>query len=64
MMKQKKQLRKKAKRLGRKKNFRRKVRKRTSKISFKKINSIKISKHIKQLKELNLLLKSKKKKNN
>ena len=45
----------------RKKKARKKARRKTSKISFRKIKSIKISKHIKQLKELNLLLKSKKK---
>tara|TARA_B100001765_G_scaffold25168_1_gene14154 strand:- start:126 stop:305 length:180 start_codon:yes stop_codon:yes gene_type:complete len=58
-MKQKKHHQKRTKKLGRKKNFRRKVGK-ISKISFKKIKSIIINKQIKQLKELNLLLKKKK----
>ena len=58
-MKQKKQHQKRTKKLGRKKSFRRKIEK-ISKISFKKIKSIVINKQIKQLKELDLLLKKEK----
>ena len=57
-MKQKKQHQKRTKKLGRKKNFRRKVGK-ISKISFKKIKSIIINKQIKQLKGVKLLPKKK-----
>ena len=59
-MKHKNQRRKKTKKHRRKKNIRRKVKKKITKISFKKFKNPKISKHIRQLKELNLLLKSKK----
>ena len=46
----------------RKKKSRKKVRKKTSKISFKKIKSIKITKELKQFKDLSLLLKREKNK--
>ena len=60
-MKQKNRSKKKTRKKVRKKKIRRKSRKNTSKISFKKIKSIKISKQLKQLKKLNLLPKGKKK---
>ena len=46
----------------RKKKARKKARKKTSKISFKKIKSIKITKELKQFKDLSLLLKREKNK--
>ena len=60
-MKQKNRSKKKTKKKVRKKKIIRKSRKNTSKIIFKKIKSIKISKQLKQLKKLNLLPKGKKK---
>ena len=60
-MKQKNRSKKKTRKKVRKKKIIRKSRKNTSKIIFKKIKSIKISKQLKQLKKLNLLLKGKKK---
>ncbi len=60
-MKQKKKDQKRTKKIIKNKNFRKKVKKKTSKISFKKAKNIIINKHIKQLKHMNLLLKTKKK---
>ena len=60
-MKRKSQSLKVPRKLKRKKKTRRIARKKIPKINFKKIKGIKISKQLKQLKEMNLLLKSKKK---
>ena len=60
MVKRKKQAQKRTKKLRIKKNIRRKVKRKISKISFKKIKSPKISKHLRQIKEVKLLQKSKK----
>ena len=59
-MKQKNQRRRKTKKHRRKKNIRRKVEKKIPEINFKQFKNLKIGRHIRQLKKLNLLLKRKK----